>query len=70
MSVRANRREFIRATAGLVGASLDFARMMRIVLDSGYVGIDYEGTRLGEPDGVRATVALLTRLQAPQPLAR
>jgi hypothetical protein len=32
------------------------------VLDAGYrgyVGIEYEGERLSEPDGIRATLALL-----------
>jgi L-ribulose-5-phosphate 3-epimerase len=52
--------------------STDFRRMMRIVLDAGfrgYVGIEYEGTRLEEPDGIRATKALLERVReelAPQ----
>lgn len=42
----------------------DYVRMMRIVLDAGYrgyVGIEYEGDRLSEPDGIRATLALLER---------
>ncbi len=42
----------------------DYLRMMRIVLDAGYrgyVGIEYEGDRLSEPDGIRATLALLER---------
>jgi sugar phosphate isomerase/epimerase len=42
----------------------DYLRMMRIVLDAGYhgyVGIEYEGGELSEPDGVRATKALLER---------
>ncbi len=40
----------------------DFRRMMKIVLDAGYhgyVGIEYEGTRLSEVDGVKATKKLL-----------
>lgn len=40
----------------------DFERMLRIVLDAGYrgyVGIEYEGSVLSEPDGIRATKALL-----------
>ncbi len=40
----------------------DFQSMMRIVLDAGYrsfVGIEYEGSRLSEPDGIRATKTLL-----------
>jgi sugar phosphate isomerase/epimerase len=42
--------------------STDYLRMMRIVLDAGYrgyVGIEYEGDVLSEPDGIRATKALL-----------
>jgi hypothetical protein len=42
----------------------DYVRMMKIVLDAGYrgyVGIEYEGTALSEPDGIRATKALLER---------
>jgi sugar phosphate isomerase/epimerase len=44
----------------------DFRRMMKIVYDAGYrgyVGIEYEGNRLSEPDGIRATKALLERIQ-------
>ena len=47
--------------------TIDFARMMRIVLDAGYrgyVGIEYEGQRLSEPDGIRATKALLERVRS------
>ena len=42
----------------------DYMRMMRIVLDAGYrsyVGIEYEGSRLSEPEGIRATKALLEK---------
>jgi sugar phosphate isomerase/epimerase len=44
----------------------DFRRMLRIVLDAGYhgyVGIEYEGDGLSEPDGIRATKALLERVR-------
>ncbi len=40
----------------------DFRRMMKIVLDAnyhGYVGIEYEGSRLSEVEGVKATKKLL-----------
>ncbi len=40
----------------------DFRRMMKIVLDAGYagyVGIEYEGGRLSEVEGVKATKKLL-----------
>jgi sugar phosphate isomerase/epimerase len=45
----------------------DYERVMRIVLDAGYrgyVGIEYEGSELSEPDGIRATKALLERVRA------
>lgn len=44
----------------------DYRRMMKIVLDAGYrgyVGIEYEGKRLGEADGIRATKRLLERVR-------
>lgn len=44
----------------------DYRRMMKIVLDAGYrgrVGIEYEGSRLSEPEGVRATKKLLERVR-------
>ncbi len=47
-------------------AELDYERLMRIVLDAGYrgyVGIEYEGSELSEPDGIRATKALLERVR-------
>ena len=46
--------------------STDFNRMMRIVLDAGYrgyVGIEYEGSSLAEPDGILATKQLLERVR-------
>lgn len=45
---------------------LDFARIMKIVTDAGYhgwVGIEYEGGRLSEPDGIKATKKLLDSLR-------
>ena len=44
----------------------DYYRMLRIVLEAGYrgfVGIEYEGTELPEPEGIRATKALLERVR-------
>ncbi len=44
----------------------DYRRMMKIVLDAGYrgyVGIEYEGDVLSEPDGIRATKVLLERVR-------
>lgn len=45
---------------------LDYLRLMRIVLDAGYrgyVGIEYEGTRLTEMEGIQATRDLLFRVR-------
>lgn len=44
----------------------DFFRMMKIVLDAGYsgfVGIEYEGSKLSESEGIRATKKLLERVK-------
>jgi sugar phosphate isomerase/epimerase len=43
----------------------DYAKMLSIVKDSGYtgyIGIEYEGGKLSEPDGIKATKALLERI--------
>jgi sugar phosphate isomerase/epimerase len=45
----------------------DFGRMIDIVLKAGYggyIGIEYEGKQLSEPDGIRATKTLLERVRA------
>ena len=45
----------------------DFFRMMDIVIDagySGYVGIEYEGSRMDEMSGIKATKALLERVKS------
>lgn len=54
--------------------SIDYQRMLKIVTDAGYhgyVGVEYEGKRLPEFDGIRATRDLLQnvrdRLAVPQP---
>ena len=44
----------------------DYRRMMQIVLDAGYhgyVGVEYEGDDLSEPDGIMATKQLLQRVR-------
>lgn len=44
----------------------DYVRMMKIVLAAGYhgyVGIEYEGDRLSEANGIRATKLLLDRIR-------
>lgn len=43
---------------------IDYPKMMKIVLDAGYrgyVGIEYEGSRLDEMAGIKATKALLEK---------
>ena len=45
----------------------DYLKMMKIVLAAGYhsyVGIEYEGGKLSEPEGIRATKKLLERVLA------
>jgi len=45
----------------------DYRRMLKIVLDAGYrgwVGIEYEGKELSEPEGILATKKLLERVRA------
>lgn len=45
--------------------TLDVMRLMRIVKDAGYtgyVGIEYEGNRLSEDEGIKATKALLEKV--------
>lgn len=51
------------------GAELhtDYGRMLKIVKDAGYrgyIGIEYEGGKLGEVEGIRATQKLLERLRS------
>ena len=44
----------------------DYRRMLKIVLDAGYhgyLGIEYEGGKLSEPEGIRATKKLLEKLR-------
>jgi sugar phosphate isomerase/epimerase len=44
----------------------DYRRMLKIVLDAGYrgyFGIEYEGEKLSEPEGIRATKRLLERVR-------
>jgi hypothetical protein len=43
----------------------DYRRMIKIVLDAGYrghIGIEYEGGKLSEAEGIRATKRLLERV--------
>ena len=46
---------------------IDFMKMMKIVLDAnyhGYVGIEYEGSKLSEDEGIKATKKLLDKIMA------
>lgn len=45
---------------------IDYHRMMKIVLDAGYrsfVGIEYEGSKMSEADGIKATKKLLEKVR-------
>jgi sugar phosphate isomerase/epimerase len=45
----------------------DYTKMMSIVLDAGYrgyVGIEYEGGKISEPEGIKATKKLLEKVRA------
>ena len=45
----------------------DYRRMLKIVKSAGYksyIGIEYEGSKLSEADGIKATLALLKRVGA------
>lgn len=51
--------------------AIDFHRMLRIVVDAGYrgwVGIEYEGTRLDSRAGILATRTLLERVRSELPV--
>lgn len=59
-------------TEGGEEAIMDYTRLMKVVKESnfaGYGGIEFEGSGISEPDGIRATKALLEKtwlkLQAP-----
>lgn len=44
---------------------IDYAKMLKIVKDAGYkgyIGIEYEGNKLPEPEGIKATKKLLEKL--------
>lgn len=47
-------------------AQKDYHRLLKLVMDAGYhgyIGIEYEGTVLSEPDGIRATKKLLEKVR-------
>ena len=46
--------------------TIDYPRIIKIVLDAGYrghIGVEYEGSRLSEHEGIRATKKLLERVR-------
>ena len=47
---------------------IDYVRMMKIINDSGfkgYIDVEYEGTKLSEDEGIKATIALLNKVFEP-----
>lgn len=47
---------------------IDYVRMMKIIYDSGfrgYIDVEYEGTKLSEEEGIKATIALLNKVFVP-----
>lgn len=47
---------------------IDYAKMMKIIADSGYKGyidVEYEGSKLSEEEGIKATIALLKKVIEP-----
>ena len=64
-AVSAKCYDFDEATG--LETKLDYERLINIVVDkhgySGYIGIEYEGNRLGEYEGVKACKKLLERLR-------
>lgn len=49
-------------------SQIDYAKMMKIIADSGYKGyidVEYEGTKLSEDEGIKATIALLRKVTEP-----
>ena len=47
---------------------IDYPKMMKIIAASkykGYIDVEYEGDKLSEPDGVKASIALVQKVIAP-----
>lgn len=47
---------------------VDYEKMMKIIADSkysGYIDVEYEGSKLSEDEGIKATIALLNKVIAP-----
>jgi len=47
---------------------IDYPKMLKIIADSGfkgYIDVEYEGTKLNEDEGVKASIALVQKAMAP-----
>jgi len=47
---------------------IDYAKMMQIIADSkysGYIDVEYEGMKLNEDEGIKASIALVKKVIAP-----
>jgi len=47
---------------------VDYVKMMKIISDSkytGYIDVEYEGMKLTEDEGIKASIALLKKVIAP-----
>ena len=47
---------------------IDYVKMMKIIADSGfkgYIDVEYEGNKLSEDEGVKASIALVQKVIAP-----
>jgi sugar phosphate isomerase/epimerase len=47
---------------------VDYVKMMKIIADSkysGYIDVEYEGTKLSEEEGIKASINLLKKVIAP-----
>jgi sugar phosphate isomerase/epimerase len=47
---------------------VDYVKMMKIIADSkysGYIDVEYEGTKLSEEEGIKASITLLKKVIAP-----
>lgn len=75
----AGTKELMPYAKGVSGKTLDFdaegnetkvdyVRMMKIIADSnyrGYIDVEYEGNKLSEDEGIKATIALLNKVFIP-----
>ena len=65
--IKANDPKYVLILSGDHLYRMDYRKMLKIVLDAGYhgyVGIEYEGGKISEPEGIRATKKLLEKVRA------